>query len=142
MPPEGQAFQLDSSKSDKGIICLVYLTSASKIRLRRHQQATASRKVDVDFSHHEQQHSNSRREDNTSERRKSFQNSHVFSTENLNKSLEELQAEQEVATSQSNFLAEDDSNFIQIWFLDSSFQWHFLAPSFSHYYRMMLYHFG
>ncbi len=30
----------------------------------------------------------------------------------------------------------------QIWFLDPSFHWHFLAPTFSHYYRMMLFHLG
>jgi len=31
---------------------------------------------------------------------------------------------------------------IEVWLIDLSLQWHFLAPSFSHYYRMMVTHLG
>jgi tubulin polyglutamylase complex subunit 2 len=31
---------------------------------------------------------------------------------------------------------------VEIWFLDNSLQWHYLAPTFSHYYRMLLFHLG
>ncbi|XP_035702288.1 tubulin polyglutamylase complex subunit 2-like [Folsomia candida] len=31
---------------------------------------------------------------------------------------------------------------VEIWFLDNSLTWHYLAPTFSHYYRMLLFHLG
>ncbi|CAG7730146.1 unnamed protein product [Allacma fusca] len=31
---------------------------------------------------------------------------------------------------------------VEVWFMDPSCQWHFLAPTFTHYYRMLLIHLG
>ena len=30
----------------------------------------------------------------------------------------------------------------QVWFLDRGYEWHYLAPNFTTYFRMMLYHLG
>ena len=30
----------------------------------------------------------------------------------------------------------------QVWFLDRAYEWHYLAPNFTTYFRMMLYHLG
>ncbi|CAL8148836.1 unnamed protein product [Orchesella dallaii] len=32
--------------------------------------------------------------------------------------------------------------YVEIWFMDPSFQWHYLAPTFTHFYRMLLFHLG
>lgn len=31
---------------------------------------------------------------------------------------------------------------VEIWYLDKSLQWHFLSATFSHYYRMLIFHLG
>ena len=30
----------------------------------------------------------------------------------------------------------------QVWYLDRAYEWHFLAPNFTTYFRMMIYHLG
>lgn len=44
-----------------------------------------------------------------------------------------------------NFKSGAHSNtepYVEIWFMDPSFQWHYLAPTFTHFYRMLLFHLG
>ena len=42
--------------------------------------------------------------------------------------------------SESNF--ELTPTMPQVWYLDRAYEWHFLAPNFTTYFRMMIYHLG
>jgi hypothetical protein len=115
--PNDKAFILDSNQY--GWVCLIYPHASNQLD-QKTAGTSSSRKPDLSSI------SDSNKNSNKSHRAPSSD-----SSTSVKDGLPSLS---------SSIIVSEPA--VEIWFLDQSFQWHYLAPTFTHYYRMMLFHLG